>query len=129
MIEPNKMLTVDYLWNISQDHVNYIAARNYKEGATLEQFYEDLGRISYIQKMLSRKANSGTLNIRLLLNHMITMGNIFGPKVTKLLLFKKLHHQYWPQIKTVLCFLAYMEFEEMPEVEIDPKLYHSLGQV
>lgn len=96
---------------------NYImfAMKHYQNPQCLniEEFHNDLKRIKYIKRLLSRYVTSGELKERLILNHLIILYNSFGTEATKLLFFK-IDKQYWPQLKTFLVFLQYM-----PEV-----LYH-----
>ena len=69
-----------------------------------EEFYEDLKRIKYIKKLLTRYEITGELKERLLLNHIITLNNIFSPIPTsKILLFKISNYQHL--IKPFLVFL------------------------
>ena len=56
-----------------------------------------------------RKHNVGKeLKERLILNHIIVLGNLFGIDATTKMLFFKLEEKFWPQIKTFLVFLNYM---------------------
>jgi hypothetical protein len=48
------------------------------------------------------------LKERLILNHIIILGNLFGVEATTKMLFFKLEEKFWPQIKTFLVFLNYM---------------------
>lgn len=57
--------------------------------AGTEEFYEDLKRIKYIKKLLTRYEITGELKERLILNHIIIMNNVFGPIVTvRIMMFK-----------------------------------------
>lgn len=53
-----------------------------------EEFLEDLNRIRYIKKLLSRYEESGDLKDRLILNHIITLHNCFGVCLAKILYLK-----------------------------------------
>lgn len=53
-----------------------------------EEFLEDLNRIRYIKKLLSRYEDSGELKDRLILNHIITLHNCFGVHLAKILFLK-----------------------------------------
>ena len=46
--------------------------------ASTEEFMEDLNRIKYIKKLLTRYEEGGELKERLILNHIITLHNCFG---------------------------------------------------
>ena len=58
-----------------------------------EEFLEDLNRIRYIKKLLTRYEDAGELKERLILNHMITLHNCFGIHLAKIL-FLKTEKQY-----------------------------------
>jgi hypothetical protein len=58
-----------------------------------EEFLEDLNRIRYIKKLLTRYQDAGELKERLILNHMITLHNCFGIHLAKIL-FLKTEKQY-----------------------------------
>lgn len=53
-----------------------------------EEFTEDLDRIKYIKKLLTRYGESGILKDRLILNHIITLHNCFGEHLAKILYLK-----------------------------------------
>lgn len=58
-----------------------------------EEFLDDLNRIRYIKKLITRYQESGELKERLILNHMITLHNCFGVHLAKIL-FLKTEKQY-----------------------------------
>lgn len=58
-----------------------------------EEFLEDLSRIRYVKKLLTRYKETGELKERLILNHVITLHNCFGVHLAKIL-FLKTEKQY-----------------------------------
>lgn len=62
--------------------------------SSTEEFYDDLKRIKYIRKLITRYIQSGDLKDRLILNHIITLSNVFGPVAVCRILFFKLHDQF-----------------------------------
>ena len=58
-----------------------------------EDFYEDLNRIKYIKKLITRYIESGDLKERLILNHIIVLNNCFGAEVLCRILYLKLKNQ------------------------------------
>ena len=56
----------------------------------IEEFNEDLQRIKYIKKLLTRYQQTGELKERLILNHVITLNNVFGPEATVRIIFLKM---------------------------------------
>ena len=60
-----------------------------------EEFMEDLDRIKYIKKLVTRYTETGELKERLILNHIITLHNCFGAHLAKILFLKterQFHH-------------------------------------
>lgn len=58
-----------------------------------DEFLEDLNRIKYIKKLLTRYNDVGELKERLILNHLITLQNCFGVYLAKIL-YLKMERQY-----------------------------------
>lgn len=58
-----------------------------------EEFLEDINRISYIKKQLTRYKETGELNYNLVMNHIITLHNCFSNHLAKIL-FLKLEQQF-----------------------------------
>jgi hypothetical protein len=74
----------------------------------LAEFDEDMARIGYIKKLLTRYQKSGDLKERLILNHIITLGNVFRPENATRILFFKIDKEQWPVLKPFLEFLSYL---------------------
>jgi len=67
-----------------------------------EEFIEDLNRIKYIKKLITRYVEHGDLKERLILNHIIVLNNCFGAEALCRILYLKLK----PQIKYIKPFLV-----------------------
>ena len=61
--------------------------------ASTEEFYEDLARIKYIKKLITRYVQDNDLKERLILNHIIVLNNCFGPEALNKILYLKLRDQ------------------------------------
>lgn len=59
----------------------------------VEEFMEDLKRIKYIKKLITRYIDTGDLKERLILNHIIVLHNVFPPKILCRILFLKMYDQ------------------------------------
>jgi hypothetical protein len=56
---------------------------------SIDEFNEDLLRIVYIKRLVKKYLNGGELRERLIINHIITLYNVFDIEpATKILLFK-----------------------------------------
>lgn len=53
-----------------------------------EEFMEDLDRIKYVKKLITRYTETGELKERLILNHLITLHNCFNEHLPKILYLK-----------------------------------------
>lgn len=71
---------------------------------TTEEFHEDLKRIKYVKKLLTRYDKTREMKERLVLNHIIILNNVFGPYVTSKLLFFKVE-KYIHYLKPFLVYL------------------------
>ena len=58
-----------------------------------EEFYEDLARIKYIKKLITRYTQDNDLKERLILNHIIVLNNCFGPEALNKIFYLKLKDQ------------------------------------
>jgi len=80
---------------------HYLTDRHY----TTEDFLEDISRIKYIKKLITRYIENNELRERLILNHIIVLNNCFGSVVTNKILYLKLKTQ-WKYIMPFLLFLS-----------------------
>ena len=92
-------------YKLTDDNFLIVCAKLYDNpGAqSSEEFFEDLDRIKYGKKLVSRYLESGELKERLILNHIITLHNCFGTHLAKIL-FLKLETQF-SQIKPFLVLI------------------------
>lgn len=109
-------------FELTEDNFIMYAVKNYDNPGCrgMEEFYDDLKRFKYIKRLL-RKYNVGKdLRERLILNHIIVLGNLFGVEATTKMLFFKIEKKFWSQIKTFLVFLNYMPMKVIvsPGIEI-----------
>jgi hypothetical protein len=59
-----------------------------------EEFIEDLKRIKYIKKLITRYIEGGELKERLILNHIIILNNLFGSEHLCRILYLKLKNHF-----------------------------------
>ena len=77
---------------LSDDNFLIYAAKNYDNShcCSTDEFLEDLKRIKYIKKLLTRYVETGELKERLILNHIIVLNNMFGAEHVCRILYLKL---------------------------------------
>lgn len=97
---------------IKLEESNFIlyAAANYQNTQCYDtyEFYEDLNRYKYVKRLFSRYYDRGELKERLILNHLITLYNIFERNANTRMLFFKVEEKHWPALKMFLLFLNFM---------------------
>ncbi len=102
---------------LTEDNFLLFCASHYDNAryATTEEFLEDINRLKYIKKLVTRYTENGDLKERLLLNHIIVLNNCFGPDALCKILYFKLK----PQMKYIKPFLLLLE--------ILPDRIHNVG--
>lgn len=80
---------------LNDDNFMLFCAKHYDNSkyASTEEFYEDLSRIKYIKKLITRYIQDNDLKERLILNHIIILNNCFGPEALNKILYLKLKDQ------------------------------------
>ena len=65
---------------LTEDNLFLFAAKHYYNPVMgdVEEFYEDMNRFKYIKRLVNKYLETGTLSERLILNHLITVYNVFG---------------------------------------------------
>lgn len=70
------------------------------------EFHDDLNRLKYIKRLLKNYNETGNLKERLILNHFITLYNVFEVHAcTKMVVFRLYDHL--PAVKSFLAYLNY----------------------
>ena len=76
---------------ITKDNWLLFAQQNY-DNPTLEkeeEFYDDIKRFKYLKRLFRKYDIVGDIKIRLVLNHLVVLQNVFGVEVAvRLLLYK-----------------------------------------
>lgn len=94
-----------------------------------EDFYEDLERIKYIKRLISRYREGGTLSNRLLMNHIIILGNSFTIPGSLAMLEFKISKEDWPVLKPFLLYLNYITSEQYSDIIPDYNVTESLKEI
>jgi len=98
---------------------NYIifAIKHYEnpQAITQEDFFEDMKRFKWIKRLLNKYKNTGDLNIHLIINHFMSLYNVFGEATTPLL-FYKINKDLWGVLKTFVLYLG--RLPEYPKTTI-----------
>jgi hypothetical protein len=101
------------------------AAKHYDNPSCMDvvEFYDDLKRFKYIKRLLNKYRDSRQLKIRLVMNHIILLYNLFGQEAATRLLFLKLDGYY----SELIPFLEYLNRvpEVVHQIGLPPKDIHT----
>lgn len=105
---------------LTNDNFIFFTMRAYENPSCMgfHEFKEDLNRIKYIKRLLLKYKKNNNLKERLILNHIITLQNVFGTVNTTRILFFKIPESLHIELKSFLYFLNYIP-PFIPEVMLD----------
>lgn len=95
----------------------------------VEEFHEDLARYKYVKRLLRKYVQTGEIQERLVLNHLIVIYNMFGIPAANRMSFYRIEPELWPALKTFLVFLNYLPESEKVEVPLDEKIVKILRSI
>ena len=116
---------------ITKDNWLLFAQQNY-DNPTLEkevEFYDDIKRFKYLKRLYRKYDITGEIKIRLILNHLIVLQNVFGAEVAITLLLYKIDEKYWSVLKTCLNYLEYLYPHELDKVKTDENIEEMLKEL
>lgn len=81
---------------LNNDNFLIFCAKHYDNPQchSTEEFIEDLRRIKYIKKLITRYVETNELKERLILNHIIILNNVFGGEVLCRILLLKMRNEF-----------------------------------
>ena len=99
----------------TEKNIKQYAVENYVNKACLssDEFWEDFNKIKYVKRLLNKYVNTGDLKERLILNHLITLGNVFPIEVLARILFLKMNSKYWSYLKTFLIISSHPNVHQL----------------
>ena len=113
---------------ITKDNWLLFAQKHY-DNPTLEkeaEFYDDLKRFKYLKRLFRKYEVSGKLKVRLALNHIIVLQNVFGVEACVTLLLYKIDVKHSSILKTLLTYLDYLYPDELNSIVEDDKIKNLL---
>ena len=115
---------------LNEDNYMMFAIKHYEnpQAITAEDFHDDMKRFKYIKRLLRRYKKTGVLKTHLLLNHFISIYNVFGDGETPLL-FYKIDQDLWSAMKSFIIYLG--RFPEYPkgaihDIKVDLECFKEL---
>ena len=100
-------------------------AQHHYDNPTLQkeqEFYDDIKRFKYLKRLFRKYKATKNIKIRLVLNHVIVLANVFGVEAACILLLYKVEKVYWSYLKSVLVYLDYLYPHELNDVKTDKNI-------
>ena len=116
---------------ITKENWLLYAQQNY-DNPTLQkevEFYDDLKRFKYLKRLFRKYDTSGRLKVRLALNHIIILQNVFGVEPCVTLLLYKIDSKHYGVLKAILNYLKYLYPDELNFIEEDSKVREQLERL
>ena len=107
------------------------AAKHYRNQQCLsvDEFRDDVAKFKYVVRLLRRYRDTGKIQERLLLNHIITIYNVFEIHAANRMLFYRVDLNLWPALKTFLIYLNYLPENLHKNINIDLNIATKLKQL
>lgn len=89
------------------NYILYAAKAYQRPGAVMSEFEEDMQRMLYLKRLLTKYYSTGVLKDRLIMNHLTVMANVFGLAYVRML-FVKMDEKDLEVLKPFLRFLNHL---------------------
>ena len=100
-------------------------AQHHYDNPTLQkeqEFYDDIKRFKYLKRLFRKYKTTKNIKIRLVLNHVIVLANVFGVEAACVLLLYKVEKIYWSYLKSVLVYVDYLYPHELNDIKTDKNI-------
>ena len=116
---------------LTLDNIMMFAMKYYDNPSCVDkkEFLDDMKRFKYLKRLFRKYDTSKVLKIRLILNHIIVLANVFGVDASSTLLFFKIDRKHWPILKTFLVYLNYMPENDLKDIATDLKVLKELREI
>ena len=116
---------------LTPETIDIFAKRHYDNPSDVnsEEFEDDMKRFKYLKRLFRKYESSKEFKARLMVNHIIILGNVFGVDAATTLLFFKIDKEHWGMLKTILVFLNYMPKEELIDIELNEDILIELRKI
>lgn len=107
------------------------AARHYKNHKCLciEDFEDDISRFKYVLRLLRKYKDTGEINVRLVLNHIIVIYNVFEISAANRMMFFRIDDDLHIILKTFLIFLNYITDDQQKYTTVDLNIAKQLQEI
>ena len=116
---------------LTPDNIMMFAMKHYDNPSCVDrkEFLDDMKRFKYLKRLFRKYNTSSILKVRLILNHIIVLANVFGVDASSTLLFFKIEKKHWSTLKTFLVYLNYMPESDMQDIATDVKVLKELREI
>ena len=116
---------------LTPDNIIMFAMKHYDNPSCVDrkEFLDDMKRFKYLKRLFRKYDTSDILKVRLILNHIIVLANVFGVDASTTLLFFKIEKKHWSTLKTFLVYLNYMPENDMKDIATDVKVLKELRDI
>ena len=115
--------------SLTPENINMFAMKHYDNPSCVDEaeFLSDLKRFKYLKRLFIKYDTSGELKMRLIINHIIILSNVFGVDASTTLLFFKMEQKHWSLLKTFLVYLSFMPENDLIDIPINHEAKAQLG--
>ena len=116
---------------ITNDNWLSYAMKHY-DNPTLEkdvEFSDDLKRFKYLKRLFRKYELTGNMKVRLAVNHIVVLHNVFNTDCATTLLLFKIDRVYWPILKSIMGYLNYLYPNELDSVAEDENIKKMLEEL
>ena len=116
---------------LTPDNIMMFAMKHYDNPSCIDkkEFLDDMKRFKYLKRLFRKYDTSSILKVRLILNHIIVLANVFGVDASSTLLFFKIEKKHWSTLKTFLVYLHYMPENDLKDIATDVKVLKELRDI
>ena len=116
---------------LTPENITMFAMKHYDNTSCVDEqeFLDDMKRFKYLKRLFRKYDTSKDLKMRLIINHIVVLANVFGVDAATTLLFFKIERNHWPILKAFLVFLQYMPENDLVDTPINHEVMGKLGQI
>ena len=117
--------------DITKENWLLFAKANYDNPTlqTEEEFNDDIKRFKYLKRLFRKYQSTKELKVRLVVNHVIVLQNVFGAEAAITLMLYKIDQVYWPILKSVLKYLNFIYKHEFTDIKEDERVTDMLKEL
>ena len=116
---------------LTDDNFELYAAKHYNNPRCIDikEFYDDVARFKYLKRLIGRYKEKGEIQERLILNHLITIHNVFIIEAATTMCFYRIEEDMWPTLKTFLLYLNYIPEDRYNDIPVDLIIVRKLQKI